>query len=593
MPSATTDAPRQAASAADAPEPAGELSPPRATAGSARAWRPTKTIVTRRLNLLAERAGSSAAQQQFSTLGRRVRAGGGASKGGAGKRANRLDAALDALLCEAAANTADRLLLLEAATWAIAWRLGSKQPGRSEEHAARVLEQAASATADLADGDTSAAAFVLTASRLLGLPDSSEGHADGETLAWTTCEAEILRLVTRSGCVALDGSAAMLDRVARWTHVRETATATAKAVRRPKKAFASKAERRWRQAAACMLRLLGPRGTPVAGDHATLPRNAGHGILQAALTFGGKRARLAAQLMQQPRGSADERDALPPNLHAPDAATTVFRSRWQGSAIRAFLDYRREQPHLEIACGKRMLIAGTWQWDVRLGTTVLAAEGPWQVTHEEEIDDASILVISAPLSQGLRLERHLVLAPQDRVLLLADAIVEAAAETAPGEISYRCSLPVPASIDVAAAEETRELTLASTKPQAMLMPLAFNEWKAGRAPGACVWDSDARQIQLTHASPVRRLFAPLWLDLDPRRFGTQVTWRQLTVADTRVILRPEQAAGFRVQAGLTNWLLYRALDEPRNRTVLGCNISSYFRLGQLGTDGLVTQMAEW
>ena len=277
----------------------------------------------------------------------------------------------------------------------------------------------------------------------------------------------------------------------------------------------------------------------------------------------------------------------------PDAATTVFRSQWQGTAIRVLLDYRGELPHLEVACGKRMLFAGPWQWDVRLGNTALSAEGPWQITHEEEIDDASILVISAPLSAGLRLERHLLLAPQDRVLLLADAVVEAAAETAPGELSYRCSLPVPEAIDVTAAEETRELTLGDSKPQAMLLPLALNEWKAGKAPGACAWDGDTRQIQLTHASPVRRLFAPLWVDLDSRRFGTQVTWRQLTVADTRVILRPEQAAGFRIQAGLTNWLLYRALDEPRNRTVLGCNLSSYFRLGQLGTDGLVTQMAEW
>lgn len=586
MPSATTDAPRQAASSADATEPASEPSPSEGRA--ARAWRPTKTVVTRRLTLLAERAVTAAAHQHLSNLAKRGRAGVGTTK-----RAARLDATLELLLSEAASDTADRLLLLEAATWAIAWRRGTKQPGASEAYAARVLEQAVSATAELADGDTAAAAFVLTSSRLLGLPGSSEGHDSPETLAWRTCEAEIHRLVTRSGCVALDGSAAMLDRVDRWTHVREAANATAKAVRRAKKSFAGKAERRWKQAIAGMLRLLGPRGIPVAGDDAGLPRNTRNGILHAAATFGGKRARLAAQLLQQSRGSKSENGALAPNLHDSDAATTIFRSRWQGNAIRVLLDYRREQPHLEIACGKRMVFAGTWQWEVRLNNTVLAAEGPWQITHEEEIDDASILVISTPLSAGLRLERHLVLAPEDRVLLLADAIVEAATETTSGGISYRCSLPVPEGVTVDAAEETRELTLGDAKPQAMLMPLALNEWTAGQSPGTCCWDDASRQVHLTHTSPVRRLFAPLWLDLNPRRFGTQVTWRQLTVADTRVILRPEQAAGFRIQAGLTNWMLYRALDEPRNRTVLGCNMSSFFRLGKLGTDGLVTQMAEW
>jgi hypothetical protein len=202
-------------------------------------------------------------------------------------------------------------------------------------------------------------------------------------------------------------------------------------------------------------------------------------------------------------------------------------------------------------------------------------------------------VIAATLAGGVRLERHLLLGREDRVILLADAVVDASAEESPAEVTYRSSLPVPPGVAVTAADETRELTLGSSKPLAMLMPLAMPEWSVAPAAGSWGWQADADAVQLEQRSPVRRLFAPVWLDLAPKRFNTQVTWRQLTVADTRVILRPEQAAGFRIQAGLTQWLLYRALDEPRNRTVLGCNLSSFFRLGKLDDDGLVSQMAEW
>jgi hypothetical protein len=64
------------------------------------------------------------------------------------------------------------------------------------------------------------------------------------------------------------------------------------------------------------------------------------------------------------------------------------------------------------------------------------------------------------------------------------------------------------------------------------------------------------------------------------------------VADTRQNLPPHQAAGFRVQAGPDQWLVYRTLDEPRNRTVLGCNISCGFLAGRIGRTGVVERAIE-
>jgi hypothetical protein len=66
----------------------------------------------------------------------------------------------------------------------------------------------------------------------------------------------------------------------------------------------------------------------------------------------------------------------------------------------------------------------------------------------------------------------------------------------------------------------------------------------------------------------------------------------LTVADTRQNLPPQQAVGFRVQQGLEQWLVYRTLDEPRNRSVLGCNISCGFLMGRIGRTGVVDRDIE-
>ena len=586
MPSGTTQAPEAAHPTADEAEPAAEAT---AQPRTARQWRPGKSLVSRRLEALAQRATVPAHRQQCATLARRLQA-----TAGSAKRAGRIDAAVAALLADADTGSADGLLLLEAATWVVAWRQGSKHAGSTASLEATLLAQADEAEARLREGDTGGGAFVLAASRLLQARTGKQ-RSLAEAGVWTACEAEIMRLVTSSGVVSLDDSAAVVSRVARWTHIRETAAAAAKGAK-AKQAFARKAEQRWKKAIAAALRLLGPGGKPVpTSDTARLPAVFGDAIVQAAASHGGKAVRKAASLLRLPSQKRPKRDdgAVDLNLDDRQAAVTVLRSSWQGRPVRVLLDYRSEQPHLEVAAGSRMLLHGPWQWQVHSGRERLSAEGPWTVSHHEEDDDVTLLVIAATLTGGLRLERHLLLGRADRVMLLADAVVDAGGDQAPTGLSYRGSLPVAAGCDVTAAAETRELTINDTKPQAMLMPLALPEWNCGHTEHTWGWQAGSRAIHLEQRSPVRRLFAPVWVDLAARRFRTQVTWRQLTVADTRVILRPEQAAGFRIQAALTQWLLYRSLDEPRNRTFLGCNLSSFFRLGKLGDDGLVSQMAEW
>jgi hypothetical protein len=122
----------------------------------------------------------------------------------------------------------------------------------------------------------------------------------------------------------------------------------------------------------------------------------------------------------------------------------------------------------------------------------------------------------------------------------------------------------------------------------MALPLALPEWRVAGRGG---FDATADGLTLEQQGAVR-LYAPLWIDCDARRIGKPRTWRQLTVADMRTILPPHQAVGYRVQAGLEQWLVYRALDVPRNRTLLGCNVSCEFLLGRVKRSGEVARTLE-
>jgi hypothetical protein len=150
-------------------------------------------------------------------------------------------------------------------------------------------------------------------------------------------------------------------------------------------------------------------------------------------------------------------------------------------------------------------------------------------------------------------------------------------------------VPLAATLESEQADESREILVYDTKPRLLALPLALPEWKAaGRGGFAATADG----LAIDHQAAGSRCYSPLWLDFETRRQGRPLTWRQLTVADTRQNLPSHQAAGFRIQEGLEQWLVYRTLDEPRNRTVLGCNISCGFLVGRIGRTGVVERAIE-
>ena len=515
-----------------------------------------------------------------------------------------IEGAISDCLDDAAATAVDRerWLLCEAATWGLAWMARTRRAGGSAGSLLeRLVKAARSAQGPLAAGETLAARFVLTVSRLFCDIEACRCLDRDATAALA---AEIRRLVSSEGTVSLRGSAAMVERVVRWSAARDVAVATGDLP------WDGPTEKVFGKAAATTLRLLGGQGRLLVGA-GRMPAAYSDPVLAVAAESRRGRVRRTAEAVQEPlhrprarrgkKSNIRHEVLLSRDLHDAAAAIAIMRSGWERNAIRVLLEYRDAVPHLEIAVGDRLLVDGPWQWRASKGGRPLEMEGPWSLSCWESDKKGTYLEIVAPLSGGLQIDRQIVLLPRDRVALLADAIThrpdapegdalpEPLRSHAGGGLRLESVVPLAATLEGEQAEETREILLYDTKPRMMALPLALPEWKtAGRGGFAATPEG----LAVDHQAAGARCYSPLWLDFEPARQGRPLTWRQLTVADTRQNLPPQQAAGFRVQEGLEQWLVYRTLDEPRNRTVLGCNISCGFLMGRIGRDGVVDRLIE-
>ena len=88
------------------------------------------------------------------------------------------------------------------------------------------------------------------------------------------------------------------------------------------------------------------------------------------------------------------------------------------------------------------------------------------------------------------------------------------------------------------------------------------------------------------------LFAPLFFDMDPRRFARRMTWRQLTITESPEIQPADVAVGYRVQLGKEQWLIYRSLAQQANRTLLGHNLSTEMLVARFDPTGEVEALVE-
>lgn len=274
------------------------------------------------------------------------------------------------------------------------------------------------------------------------------------------------------------------------------------------------------------------------------------------------------------------------SFHDEQAGQAVLRPGWSRPSQEVRLRWSKPSLEIELQSGRETVWAGAWGWNVSLDGEPLTARSAWEEVCWVCDTEVVCLELQLRLSAGYRLQRQIVLGRKDRFLLLADAVFGRRS----GKLAYQSSLPLAAGVNVRAATATREVTLATERPQALVLPLALPEWRIEQGVGELVEDEGS--LTWSQVGDGRALYAPLFFDLNPRRMTEPCTWRQLTVAENRCNQPRDVAAGFRVMVGRRQWLIYRALGSKANRTVLGHNLSTEMLVGRFLKTGLVEPVVE-
>ncbi len=498
------------------------------------------------------------------------------------------------------ADDADQWLVGEAVIWGFVW---FTRRGGGDSSADRILEDLVqigeAGLENLLNGEFSATPFLLTCGCLFSDVDGYQSFVD---IARKNLHLEVQERVGDDGGVGMESSSEILTAVNRWARCQEIIHTT------NGKKLGKKTDSKIDQAVVFAVLLLGNGGRPATESESAAEQSVAP-ILQAASCGRKKVAATVLALTDGKNPAGDvrwtERGLCERSLFDEGQKIAVFRTGWKRGATRVLVSYREKSPYLEIVAGGRLVVAGRWDVALRCDGESLHCVGAWRRTWWDATDSAVYLEMSVDVEGGRRLERSVLLLPKDEVVLLADAVVIPElkhgdqSELLAADIQLRSSLSITPSISIDSCEETCEVFGADMNRRFLAIPLALKEWRES-CQGHESLDVSGQRLELRQSSQAGRLYAPLWFDCNAKRLKrlqeepecNQRTWRQLTVADTREAVRSDEAVSFRVQSCLDQWFVYRSLDEARNRTALGCNMSSEFLVGRVAENGVVKRLLE-
>jgi hypothetical protein len=258
----------------------------------------------------------------------------------------------------------------------------------------------------------------------------------------------------------------------------------------------------------------------------------------------------------------------------------IMRPAWLGTDCKASVVWSSHVVDLSLWLGIREVFLGLWQPAVRFNDKLLSAKGGWRETCWVSDDDADYLELALDLSHGFRLERHFLLARNDRVLFMADALLG----DRRGQLAFHVEMPLAEGVRFRRSAKSGAAVLLrdAVGPLAAFVPLA-GQLSSGPTEAAVCLDQSASG---------RSLFSPVWIDLDPRRIRKRPLWRKLTVAQNRVNVENDVAVAYRIQVADCQWFLYRSLGRTAPRTALGQHLATEFALGPFAKDGAFTKWIE-
>ncbi len=272
---------------------------------------------------------------------------------------------------------------------------------------------------------------------------------------------------------------------------------------------------------------------------------------------------------------------LPPlTVYCDDAAGVVMQSDWRKKGSRCAIDFSDSEICLEVLGPKgQPILAGEWTVGVELEHQAQLQLDEWSEVCWFSDDDVDYLELEAKFGQHARVQRQALFFREDRMLLLADALL--CDQAGPWSLASRIPLAADARFEPT-KKTTEGFVVTPGGARCLTLPLHLPEWKRQLASGGLEVENDILLAHQQHTG--QRLYVATLISLQNSHAKQPYTWRQLTVGDDLRIASPEEAVAFRVQIGSQQWLIYRSLTLPKRRTALGMHTLAEFYAGRFDVD---------
>lgn len=268
------------------------------------------------------------------------------------------------------------------------------------------------------------------------------------------------------------------------------------------------------------------------------------------------------------------------------SGVAVFRSQPQPDSAYIGVAYEDHEFQLEFGAKSVPLVSGNAALHLTRDGHALAPTGVWEEVCRHQEPNVEYWELERTYERGVWVQRQIVLASKDEFAYVCDNIVADSA----GDLGYSLELPLAKDTIATQADETREITLGAAKIRASLLPLAAEEWRT--TPSNFDLQVVNERLRVTGATKKQRMAIPWIVDLRGGRKLEEVTWRQLRVAENLENLPRDIVVAFRWQIGQSQWMAYRSLAAPSNRTVLGQNLVGDFFLARLTSEGKTKMIVE-
>ncbi len=265
------------------------------------------------------------------------------------------------------------------------------------------------------------------------------------------------------------------------------------------------------------------------------------------------------------------------------ANVAVLRDYWMRKSNVLAVRFGQQACDLQLSNGS-LLFSGPVKTELRFDDEICEQSSHWSVVCWHQDDDVEFLELEADFGP-LTLQRFFLLARDDQFCLIGDTVKTVDA----GTISHKIELPISSQIVPMQETQNTEFYLKEQeKIKSLVMPLRMEEWmtKSNREN----WRVQQSHLRLRICEHGGALHNSVFIDLSPKRSQKPRTWRQLSVAENLATCPSTEVVAFRIRVGKQQWIVYRSMKEPANRTFMGQNHCCELYVGRFNGEGDVAEL---